>query len=394
MNLAFILRKYRSRGYTLEQSLAELADNSITHNAKNIWTYMYWSDDQGKDSFIMVIDDGDGMNKNELLNRALNIPKDEHVDKGENDHSVYGLGLKAGSFNHCTSITIITKKDELIKKTLNLKDGITDNMPRCIEHKFVKKHLEDLNSRKSGTIVLWSDLDNLTKLRASERGPNFYEDCDKTKKHFKLIYNKYLLENKINLFFNGTEEVNKTKKFDPFYKDNPNTIILPGSEISFFKGGTTKITPYIIPIDTTNENLGKSRNELQGLYFLRKNRVIDYGGWFGLGEKNVDKFWGSSERFNRLRIEIEIPIETSKDWITDSKNQVNIPGYAYSKIRKCLIQIRKDYLDKINLMNGENKEPINETLKKKNELIRMLRNSVLNDEELVKIEKSIKELNE
>ena len=394
MNLAFILRKYRSRGYTLEQSLAELADNSITHNAKNIWTYMYWSDDQGKDSFIMVIDDGDGMNKNELLNRALNIPKDEHVDKGENDHSVYGLGLKAGSFNHCTSITIITKKDELIKKTLNLKDGITDNMPKCIEHKFIKKHLEDLNSRKSGTIVLWSDLDNLTKLRASERGPNFYEDCDKTKKHFKLIYHKYLLENKINLFFNGTEEVNKTKKFDPFYKDNPNTIILPGSEISFFKGGTTKITPYIIPIDTTNENLGKSRNELQGLYFLRKNRVIDYGGWFGLGEKNVDKFWGSSERFNRLRIEIEIPIETSKDWITDSKNQVNIPGYAYSKIRKCLIQIRKDYLDKINLMNGENKEPINETLKKKNELIRMLRNSVLNEDELVKIEKSIKELNE
>ena len=296
MNLAFILRKYRSRGYTLEQSLAELADNSITHNAKNIWTYMYWSDDQGKDSFIMVVDDGDGMSKDELLNRALNIPKDEHVDKGENDHSVYGLGLKAGSFNHCTSITVITKKDELIKKTLNLKDGITDNMPSCIGHKFVKKHLEDLNSRKSGSIVLWSDLDNLTKLRASERGPNFYEDCDKAKKHFKLIYHKYLLENKINLFFNGKEEVNKTKKFDPFYKDNPNTIILPGSEISFLKGGTSKITPYIIPIDTTNENLGKSRNELQGLYFLRKNRVIDYGGWFGLGEKNADKFWGTSEK--------------------------------------------------------------------------------------------------
>ncbi|WP_435114565.1 ATP-binding protein [Candidatus Pelagibacter bacterium nBUS_36] len=394
MNLAFILRKIRSRGYTLEQSLAELADNSITYNAKNIWTYMYWSDDQGKDSFIMVIDDGDGMNKDVLLNRALNIPKDEHVDKGENDHSVYGLGLKAGSFNHCTSITVITKKDELIKKTLNLKDGVTDNMPSCIEHKFVKKHLEDLNSKKSGTIILWSDLDNLAKLRASERGPNFYEDCDKAKKHFKLIYHKYLLENKINLFFNGTEDVNKTKKFDPFYKDNPNTIILPGSKISFLKGGTTKITPYIIPIDTTNENLGKTRNELQGLYFLRKNRVIDYGGWFGLGEKNADKFWGINERFNRLRIEIEIPIETSKDWITDSKNQVNIPGYAYSKIRKCLIQIRKDYLEKINLMNGENKEPINETSKKKNELIRMLKNSVLNEDELIKIENSIKGSNE
>ena len=45
-------------------------------------------------------------------------------------------------------------------------------------------------------------------------------------------------------------------------------------------------------------------------------------------------------------------------------------------------------------MRSENKEPINETLKKKNELIRMLRNSVLNDDELVKIEKSIKESSE
>ena len=46
------------------------------------------------------------------------------------------------------------------------------------------------------------------------------------------------------------------------------------------------------------------------------------------------------------------------------------------------------------LINGLNKLLIKETLKKYNELIRMLRNSVLNEDELVKIEKSIKELNE
>ena len=59
-----------------------------------------------------------------------------------------------------------------------------------------------------------------------------------------------------------------------------------------------------------------------------------------------------------------------------------------------MIQVRKDYLEKVNVMNGENKELINETLKKKNELIRMLRNSTLNEDELIKIEKSIRELNE
>ena len=140
--------------------------------------------------------------------------------------------------------------------------------------------------------------------------------------------------------------------------------------------------------------MGKSKNDLQGLFFLRKDRVIDFGGWFGLGEKNTDRFWSSSEKFNRLRIEVEIPIETSRDWITHSKNKVNIPDYAASKMRKSLIKIRKDYLEKINTMedNESSKEPMDEKLKKKQELIKILKNKVLSDEDLSKIETSIKGL--
>ena len=163
MELAFYLEKFRSHGYTLQHSLAELADNSITHNAKNIWIYMYWSDDSGKDSFIMVVDDGNGMNEDELINKALTIPKKEHVDQGERDHSVFGLGLKTGSFNHCRSITVITKKNKLLKKTLNFKNGINDEMPSCIKHKFIKNHLDNFVNQKSGTIILWSDLDRISK---------------------------------------------------------------------------------------------------------------------------------------------------------------------------------------------------------------------------------------
>ncbi len=394
MELTFYLEKTRSQGYTLQQSLAELADNSITHNAKNIWTYMYWSDDSGKNSFIMVVDDGNGMDENELINKALAVPKNEHVDQGEKDHSVYGLGLKTGSFNHCKSITVITKKNKLLRKTLSLKDGITDEMPSSINHKFIVKHLDKFTNQKSGTIILWSELDRISKFHAIDRGPNFYDDCDKAKKHFKIIYHKYLLNNQINLYFNGTETHNKTKAFDPFYKNDSNTIKLENSEISFLKGGKTILRPYIIPADTGKENLGKSKNDLQGLYFLRKNRVIDFGGWFGLGEKNTDRFWSSSEKFNRLRIEVEIPIETSRDWITHSKNKVNIPDYAASKMRKSLIKIRKDYLEKINTMedNESSKEPVDEKLKKKQELIKMLKNKVLSDEDLSKIETSIKGL--
>ena len=97
--------------------------------------------------------------------------------------------------------------------------------------------------------------------------------------------------------------------------------------------------------------------------------MIDYGGWFELGDKNADRFWNLNERFNRLRVEVNIPVETSKDWINSSKTKVNIPGYAVNKMRKSLIQIRKDYLEKIAQMKeNEEKEPINPTLKKKQEL--------------------------
>ena len=77
MKYTAILEKLRSHGYTLPQSLAELADNSITHNAKNIWVYMFWSDDTGKNSFIMVVDDGDGMNEDVSENETLMENNDE-----------------------------------------------------------------------------------------------------------------------------------------------------------------------------------------------------------------------------------------------------------------------------------------------------------------------------
>ena len=394
MKISLLLEKFRNHGYTLPQSLAELADNSITFNAKNIWIYMYWSDDLGKNSFVMVVDDGGGMNENELVNKALTIPKEDHVDRGEGDLSRFGLGLKTGSFEHCRSITVITKKGKIIKKTLNFKEGLTDEMPSCINHKFVKKYLDNFEKQNSGTIILWSDLDRISRIQAIDRAANFYSDYERSRKHFKLIYHKFILDKKINIYFGGNEDVNKTKIFDPFYKENKNTIKLQDVEISFFKGGSTILKPWIIPQDTGNENLNFTKNELQGLYFFRRKRLIDYGGWFEIGDRHTDRFWSPTDRFNRLRIEVELPLENDDLWISYSKNKVTIPKFAISKFRKHLKKIRKDYLEKISSMSDDpaSKEPVNETLKKKKELTKMIGNKMLNDEDLSKIEALIKKL--
>ena len=393
MDSSSIFKKFRNVGYTLPESLAELVDNSITHNAKNIWIYMYWADDAGKDSFVMVVDDGDGMDKKTLLEKALTLPKEDHVDQGDHDLSMFGIGLKTGSFQHCTSITAITKKNNnLTKKTLNF-NKITDEMPSCIDHKFIQKHLKNFEKQKSGTVIIWSDLDNISRLRASERPGNFYTDYDNARLHFKLTYHKYLLENDVDIFFGGSDEINKTRSFDPFYKDNSETIKLENVEISFLSGGKTILKPWIIPQDTHNEKLGRNKNDLQGLYFFRKKRLIHSGGWFGIGEKNTDKYWDSTDKFNRLRIEIELPEENPKDWMSSfSKNKIAIPDYAISRLRKHLNQIRKDYLEKIGEMKEDQKKPISEELQKRKDLIRMFNNKNLNKEEMQKIETILKDI--
>ena len=385
MNSSLIFKKFRSVGYTLPESLAELADNSITHNAKNIWIYMYWADDAGKDSFVMVVDDGDGMDEKTLLEKALTIPNEDHIDQGDHDLSMFGLGLKTGSFQHCTSITAITKRDNnLTKKTLNLNfNKITNEMPSCITHKFIQKHLEVFEQQKSGTVIIWSDLDNISKLRASDRPGNFYTDYDNARLHFKLTYHKYLLDNDINIFFGGSDEVNKTRSFDPFYKKNDETIKLENVEITFQNGGKTILKPWIIPQDTQIEKLGHSKNDLQGLYFFRKKRLIHSGGWFGIGE-NKERYWSSSDKFNRLRIEIEVPVQSPKDWMSSfSKNKIVIPNYAISKLRKHLKQISKDYLKKISEMRVD-PQPLSEELQKQKDLIRMINNKNLSKEEMKK----------
>ena len=71
---------------------------------------------------------------------------------------------------------------------------------------------------------------------------------------------------------------------------------------------------------------------------------------------------------------------------------VKIPDYAISKMRKHLVQIRKEFTEKISQTQDEFKEPIDENLKKKRELIKMLKNKNLNIEDLSKIETSIKKL--
>ena len=127
--------------------------------------------------------------------------------------------------------------------------------------------------------------------------------------------------------------------------------------------------------------------------FFRKKRLIHSGGWFGIGEKDTERYWGSTDKFNRLRIEIELPEQDPKDWMSSfSKNKIAIPDYAINKLRKHLNQIRKDYLEKIVEMKGDQNVPISEESQKKKDLIKMINSTNLTKEKIEMIEASLKDM--
>ncbi len=59
-----MIETFRAIGYSIETAIADIIDNSISAEAKNIWINYDW---KGENTFIIIKDDGYGMNHDELV---------------------------------------------------------------------------------------------------------------------------------------------------------------------------------------------------------------------------------------------------------------------------------------------------------------------------------------
>ncbi|CAO4371017.1 unnamed protein product [Caenorhabditis nigoni] len=109
LNSASVTLKHVLNNSTVHQSpqsaLAEFVDNSYDANAKNCKIDVYDSPNRER---IEILDDGDGMTRNE----ALNIVKFGFSNKVDNAIGRYGMGLKSGGLYIGRDILLLTKKDD------------------------------------------------------------------------------------------------------------------------------------------------------------------------------------------------------------------------------------------------------------------------------------------
>ena len=74
---ALLIESIRDIGYSLETAIADLVDNSISAGAKNINIFLI--NDDNKNPFLSVEDDGEGMTEDELLSAMRLGSKDPNT---------------------------------------------------------------------------------------------------------------------------------------------------------------------------------------------------------------------------------------------------------------------------------------------------------------------------
>ena len=348
---ASMIETFRAIGYNIETAVADIIDNSISAGAKNVWISFDWL---GSATWLAVKDDGSGMNDKELIQALRPGSKNPLSDRSSSDLGRFGLGLKTASFSQARKLTVISKKEKVasVYWTWDLdfvnQTGNWDLIKYLPDEKFEM----EISKLKSGTIVIWNDIDRVVK--------DFKQDDNKTldtfltvmmkvKNHLSMVFHRFIERKEINIFFQDEKII----AWNPFLQNEPTTQIFPKEII---QNGKVAIEGYVLPhkskISEKQYKIAegaKGWNEQQGFYIYRNERLLLAGDWLGLFRKE--------EHYKLTRIQIDLPNTLDAEWQIDIKKSVASPPLIFrEQIKAYALKVRAQAVE-VYRHKGKNVKP-------------------------------------
>ena len=106
-NPEYLIKSIAEQGYSLETSLADLMDNSISANADKVEVLINMDEEPFK---LFLADNGDGMSEEELI-KNMQFPSNSPENKrNSEDLGRFGLGMKTASFSQTRKFTVLSRK--------------------------------------------------------------------------------------------------------------------------------------------------------------------------------------------------------------------------------------------------------------------------------------------
>ena len=316
---ASLISSLRSIGYSFNDAISDIIDNSISAGAKNIEIFCGWKD---QISTVEITDNGHGMTREELID-AMTIGAKSPLDpREEGDLGRFGLGLKTASFSQSQILEV-----ESWTKNTGSCVAKWDLERVVIENEWLLDFAENTRKVKesdSGTIVKWKVLDKSGIIERSENSDILAQHVCSLEDHLSSVFHRFL-ENDLKIKVNGIS----IKPRNPFFLEKSQ----PGPIEKIFEGSLEcRVQAYTLPHKSKckgneyEKNKGRgSYIESQGFYVYRNNRLILGGSWFGIAPKlNSTKL---------CRISIDIDSRFDKLWDIDIKKS---RAYPPPKTRKRL----------------------------------------------------------
>ncbi|MEO6734399.1 MAG: ATP-binding protein [Ferruginibacter sp.] len=332
-----LLESNRNLGYSIEEAVADLIDNSITAKATNIKFNLDWN--EGLPVFRLY-DNGLGMSEEKLISSFKLGSLEQRNPK---DLGRFGFGMKTASLSQARELIVISKKKggEVFLRSLDLefikKNKSKWNLKHCDVNKF-KNEIQELSKALQGTIICWKNWD---------RVPQSFEDfaslISKISNYLSVCFHRFI-EKGVKIF--SHDEL--IKAINPIPKDSQKY-----SEMPLKGNSTSKQTAYILKHpkfwDQEYDSLPQINSYKlftgfalqQGIYIYRCERLLNpYGGWLG-----VIKTINSSKL---ARVTIDYPNSADKLWSLDiTKTNATIPYQFKKEIEKLIENTKLESVSKI-----------------------------------------------
>ncbi len=332
-----LFESLRAFGYDLPTALADIIDNSITANARNVWIEMIWA---GQQSRILIRDDGIGMAEPRLRQAMKPGSLSPLADRAKDDLGRFGLGMKTASISQCRCLTVLSKtkdSDAVLRRwDLDYIAGTGTGEWRLLKRSDLLSSEDHapLEGQTSGTIVFWDRLDALVgdaSANDETAQRHFRERADAVKHHLAMVFHRFLKgRGAITIYMNGRP----IEPWDPFLEDIDFTDPL-SSETLVAQGERVEIKPFVLPHHsriTPDQHAAaagpKGWNAHQGFYVYRNRRLLVAGDWLGLGMQK-------EEHFKLARIRVDLGNSADLLWQIDvKKSQARPPAELKRDLRR------------------------------------------------------------
>ena len=313
-----LLESQRNLGYSLEQAVSDLIDNSITAGAKEISYECLFND--GEPVFLLK-DSGRGMSmKDNEIVECFKLGGSVRKERVRHDLGRFGCGLKTASLSQARCLIVVSKAKgfELIARALDL-DWMTEHnrgwQLREVDHTEITDCLDWFETRESGTVIKWLNWD-----KSINDETQFYNAIDKVNNYVSVCFHRYMTNHKIKI---SCGLIN-LKPISPIPSESTRKEG-PIKEMTI-QGSATMETWLLSNSDQVNEDgafnaygLFNGLSNQQGIYIYREDRLLTpFGGWHG--------YIRSSNSSKLARVVISYENNNDSSWDLDiKKTQSTIP---------------------------------------------------------------------